>query len=104
MLFGAEAALSVWSCVSVVSFVLGKQKTALPWDERFGKCDVSSGLGLLDESSLDGLDAYPHALDLARWEADLDALYVWTELTLGGLGYVRTDASAFLGLSLAVDD
>ena len=63
-----------------------------------------SGLRLLDQTGLDRLYADPHAFYLTRWEANLDALNVGTELTLCGLGDVGTDTTALLGLSFAVDD
>ncbi len=74
-------------------------------EERLLKMGCSKrGLRLFYETGLDCLYADPDTLDLARSEANADALQVWTELTLGSLRYVRADAATLLSLALAVDD
>ena len=61
-------------------------------------------LGLLDQAGLDGLDRDPHALGAAIGQLDLDPLQVRAEQAGRVLGDVGTNASALLGLTLAVDD
>lgn len=60
-------------------------------------------LCLFDFASLDRLNRYPHALNLATWELDADALNIGLELTAGVLDETRTDTAAFLGQTLTDD-
>lgn len=59
---------------------------------------------LLDQTGLDSLDGNPYALRAAIRQLDLDALKVRAELAFRNAGNVRTNASAFLALTFAVND
>ena len=87
-----------------IGFARGHEKAALRYGGGFGKSFMASSLCLFDEAGLDGLYADPHALDLTRGEANLDALQVGTELAFRRFRYVRADTAALLALTLAVDD
>ena len=60
--------------------------------------------GFLDFTSLNCLGRNQHALHLTAGKADLDLLEIGLEPTAGDGGDVRTDAAAFLRLTLPVDD
>ena len=62
------------------------------------------GLGLGDQSGLDGLDGHPQALRAAIGQFDADALQVRTELTGSLASNVRADAAALLRLTFTVND
>ena len=67
-------------------------------------CDEEGRLsGFLNHPRFDGLDRDQHTLGSAAWEFDADALKIGAKLALCDARHVSADASALLGLTLAVD-
>ena len=61
-------------------------------------------LYFLDQTSLDRLDGDPDAFRAAIGRPNADALKIGAEFALRDAGHVRSDATALLRLTLAIDD